>query len=121
MILISLPWLCIPNGNKLVNIYITHPERYAITNAKLLTNNHRKYNNHATYRFSYQGKTLEGSDQSILWGFVGEQVTIYFEKSNTHNNGILGGLFFLTIGQWLFFMLTIAYVIYKIIHYAKTP
>ncbi|WP_198171485.1 hypothetical protein [Mucilaginibacter aquatilis] len=80
IILIPLLVLSIHNGGKLVDIYFTNPRGYKITKAKLLTNYHRKYNNRATYQFTNDGKTVEGSAGSILWESVGEEVTIYFEK-----------------------------------------
>lgn len=119
-ILIPLLALGIQNGRKLLNIYIIHPNDYTITKARLLTNFHQKYNNHATYQFNYGGKMLDGSAGSILWDTVGEEITIYFETGHPENNGILNGLFFLTIGQWLTFIIFCAYVVYKTVRYIKT-
>ncbi|MCJ8211203.1 hypothetical protein MUY27_15905 [Mucilaginibacter sp. RS28] len=119
IILIPSLVLGIHNGKKLWNIYISSPDRYEFTKAKLLRNYHGKYNNHATYQFRYKGKILEGSAGSILWGAVGEEVTIYFEKNNIENNGILSGLFFLAVGQWLIFLVLGAYIVFKLVHYLR--
>ncbi|PJJ79262.1 hypothetical protein [Mucilaginibacter auburnensis] len=121
ILMIPLLILGMGNGSKLLRIYVTHPEKYEITKGILLSNDHRKYHNNATYQFSYQGNTLEGSDGSILWESVGKAVTIYVEKNNTGNNGIVGELIFLTLGQWLLFIGLGTYVRLKIIRNARTP
>jgi len=109
------------NGSKLFQIYVTQSEKYEITKGKLLTNDHRKYNNNATYQFNYRGNILEGSDGSILWEWVGKEITIYFEKNNTENNGIISELIFLALSQWLLFIVLGTYVSLKIIRNARTP
>lgn len=121
ILLIPLLILVIHNGSKLSDIYIIHPDHYTITKAKLLTNYHRKYNNRATYQFTNDGKTVEGSAGSILWGSIGDEVTIYFEKNNIQNNGILSGLYFLSISQWLLLIVFSIYVVFKIVRHARTP
>ena len=122
-VILLLPLLLagLENASQLLQIYITQPEKYQITQGRLLSNHHRKYNNMATYRFTYNGGTVEGSDGSILWGSVGKEVTIYFEKSNTGNNGILSELIFFAIGKWLLFIVLGSYVSFKMIRYARTP
>ena len=119
--LVPLFVLGLRNGIKLLQVYVTKTEKYGVTKGKLLTNDHRKYNNHATYQFSYDGSTFTGSDGSIVWGSVGQAVSIYFEKNNTGNNGIISGLIFYAVGQWLLFMILGTYVSFKIIRKARTP
>lgn len=119
--MIPLFILGLNNGIKLVRIYVTHPEEYEITKGKLLTNDHGKYHNNATYHFNYKGNKIEGSDGSILWGSVGREVTIYFERTHTWNNGILSELIFFATGQWLMFIVLGTYVSLNIIKNARTP
>lgn len=59
ILLIPLLVLGSLNGSKLLQIYITNKGRYQITEGKLLTNDRRKYNNQASYQFSYNGNYLQ--------------------------------------------------------------
>lgn len=119
VVLIPLLVLGINNGSKIIKIYFTNPNGYVITKAKLLTNYHRKYNDRATYQFNYQGLKMDGSAGSILWGSAGDEITIYFEKNKIENNGILSGLLFLTVGQWLILIVFGFYVGLKLIRNAR--
>jgi hypothetical protein len=112
---ISVLILCFVYGTtkQVVNIFLISKNNYVITKAALTGNVCRKYGSKATFDIHYNATTIEGRDGCMIFAGKGDMVTVYFNKHDLFDNGIISQLLTLLVGRWLLFLASITYTLHS--------